>query len=157
VEKSVVDRFGNRVRVRACGICLREAQILLVNHKGLYSGDFWAPPGGGVKFGESVNSALVREFKEECQADITVGEFLFSCEFIKEPLHAIELYFDIRLLGLPRLGRDPELGDRQIISNLKFFDEQELSSLPTESLHGIFKSTRNPTEIKGLKGFVSFT
>lgn len=157
MDQSIADKFGNKVRVRACGICVREDKILLINHKGLYPNDFWSPPGGGVKFGESATMALVREFKEECQTDIEVGQLLFTCEFIKEPLHALELYFDILLLGVPQLGQDPELGDRQLISELKFFDEMELSAMSSHSLHGIFKNSRKPSAIKALTEFSSFT
>lgn len=36
---------------------------------------FYRPPGGGVKFGETTASAVVREFDEELDATVTVEEF----------------------------------------------------------------------------------
>ena len=63
VVKSV---YGNRVRARACGICIHRGEILLVKHTGLGpEGVLWAPPGGGIEFGESAEDSLKREFKEE--------------------------------------------------------------------------------------------
>jgi 8-oxo-dGTP pyrophosphatase MutT (NUDIX family) len=50
--------FGNKVRLRVCGICINNDGILLVNHRGLTQGDFWAPPGGGINFGETALNAL---------------------------------------------------------------------------------------------------
>ncbi len=153
----VIDKFGNRIRLRACGLSLLRDGILLINHKGLYSHDFWAPPGGEVEFGELVEAALKREFKEECQSDIDVVGFRFACEFVRPPLHAIELFFEVVLLGEARLGHDPELKGRQIISDIKSLEETELQMLPAQELHGMFGKSRNPSTIMGLKGFFNFT
>ena len=57
--------YGNRVRVRTCGIYWKDNMILMVNHLGLGPANFWAPPGGGVEYGESLTRALEREFEEE--------------------------------------------------------------------------------------------
>jgi 8-oxo-dGTP diphosphatase len=129
----------------------------MVNHKGLYPHDFWAPPGGGVELGESASDALKREFNEECRVNIEVGAFLFGCEFIREPLHAVELFFRVNLNGNPALGFDPEMQRNQIISDLKFMTPSEVLSLPKHSLHGVFQKIDNPTSILDLRGFFTLT
>ena len=76
--KEIAATFGNQIRVRVCGILINQEGILLVNHSGLNeSGDWWTPPGGGLIFGESLEEALIREFKEETGLVISVAEQLF--------------------------------------------------------------------------------
>ena len=94
IEKEIIDKFGERIRVRACGICIEASKILMVKHLIVGKQDYlWAPPGGGMKFGESARECLKREFMEETGLDIRVGDFLFVNEFKDPPLHAIELFF----------------------------------------------------------------
>ncbi|WP_232064539.1 NUDIX domain-containing protein [Rhodocytophaga rosea] len=93
IAEEVKKTFGQKLRVRVCGICLQDDQILLVNHRGLgKTNTFWAPPGGGMHFGESAAQTLEREFKEETGLQIKTGRFLFVNEFIGKELHAIELF-----------------------------------------------------------------
>src|SRR5687767_8644102 len=91
--------YGNKVRVRACGICWKDDRLLLVNHKGITSSDFWAPPGGGVDFEESIETTLKKEFEEETGLIIKPGDFLFGCELIQKPIHAVELFFETQITG----------------------------------------------------------
>ena len=54
IHDRIVEAFGNKLRVRVCGICVDENKVLLINHHSLNEGgDFWAPPGGGMDFGKS--------------------------------------------------------------------------------------------------------
>jgi 8-oxo-dGTP diphosphatase len=83
MEKAIAKVYGNKVRVRACGIVIRDNSLLMVNHLGLTKGNFWCPPGGGVEFGQSVEDTLIKEFLEETGLNIRCGQFLFGCEYIK--------------------------------------------------------------------------
>ena len=150
----VQEFYGNRLRVRVCGVCCNDqGQLLLVNHRALSAGDFWIPPGGGVEFSESVVDCLKREFREETGLIIEVGEFLFTCEFIQPPLHAIELFFKVQVTdGILKTGHDPELKE-VIIQDAKFISWKELAGWNPESLHGIFKKVSEPSKIVGLKGY----
>ena len=40
-------------------------------------------PGGGLKFGEGLESALIREFKEELDIEIEVGNLIYINEFLQ--------------------------------------------------------------------------
>ncbi len=143
--------FGHRVRVRVCGLCYRQESLLLVRHH-LEGRTLWAPPGGGVEPGESLRTALVREFREETGLQIVPGEFLFFSEFIDPPLHAIELFFSIASYrGHPALGSDPEI-EEQLLRELDFFDSQALQRLPPAERHAVLQNCNNPTELLQIRG-----
>jgi 8-oxo-dGTP diphosphatase len=143
--------YGNKIRVRISGLCWENNRLLLVNHRGLAAGDFWAPPGGGLEFGETVKTGLLREFREETGLRVSVGRFLFAGEFINDPLHAIELFFEVSSpSGSLAKGQDPEL---PIIEEVKFMSVPEIQNIPLSSLHGIFKLVRSPEQLKTLSGF----
>lgn len=143
--------YGNKVRARVCGLCWHNGDLLMVNHKGLAEGDFWAPPGGGIEFGDTAAERLRIEFLEETGLDVSVGNFRFACEFITRPLHAIELFFDVEMIGGTLVkGRDPELN---IIDAVRFMSAAELQSIPPKNIHGIFARLQSPEELRGLNGF----
>ena len=62
MDPGVSKLYGDKVRVRICGLCWQKGELLMVNHRGLRAGDFWAPPGGGLEFGQSVGQFLQKEF-----------------------------------------------------------------------------------------------
>ncbi len=156
VVKSV---YGNRVRARACGICIHRGEILLVKHTGLGpEGVLWAPPGGGIEFGESAEDSLKREFKEETGLDVTVKEFLFVNEFISRELHAIELFYAVERTGGELVkGLDPELAeDQQIIKDTRFVTFDEIGVIPSEKKHNIFNIAKEASELLNLRGYFKF-
>ena len=156
MDKSVQEIYGNRVRSRVCGLCWQGEELLLVNHCGLYDYDFWAPPGGGIEFGQSIEMNLAREFEEETGLKVEVVEFLFACEFIQPPLHAIELFFEVRILGGSlTVGHDPEMGKKQqIIKEVKYLSEIEIAAIPERQKHGLFKAAKSFKNVRSLKGYL---
>lgn len=127
--------FGGKVRVRACGILIKEDAVLLLKHEGVgKEGYLWSPPGGGVEFGETIEKTLIREFKEECNITIDVGDFLCFNEFIEPPLHAIELFFSVYYnKDVLKVGNDPEI-KAKTLSNFHFFTHKELKK-STSTIH----------------------
>lgn len=153
IRDRIVEKFGKRLRVRVCGLCVEDGRILLVNHHSLNnSGDFWSPPGGGMDYGVSAEENLRREFKEETGIDIEIDRFLFAHEYLSPPLHAIEMFFSIRrVTGEIEVGYDPEMDDQeQIIKDVKFIPFQEIKKMDTGSVHQLFLNFSNPDEL--LKG-----
>jgi len=145
--------YGNRLRVRACGLCVVDDKLLLVNHQHLEEGNWWAPPGGGIEFGESVEQCLMREFQEETGLKVGLKDFLFATEFISPPLHAIEFFFRVEVAGgTLKNGSDPEM-ENQIIRDVQFISWSVLKSWNPNSLHGIFKKVPEPSKIMGLRGY----
>jgi len=151
MHSSLREQYGNRVRVRVCGLLWDHGKLLMVNHKGLADGDFWAPPGGGIEFGEHTENRLQQEFEEETGLVVTVDRFLFTCEFVHGPLHAIELFFEVKLRrGSLKVGDDPELS---IITDVKFMSSDEVMAIPKDNRHGIFQLVSTTEDLKTLTGF----
>ena len=134
--------YTGQLRVRVCGILLQDKKILVVRHERIAgSYHLWSPPGGGLTFGEKVKDCLVREFEEETGLVVQPKRFLFMQEFIKEPLHAIELFFEVKAIGGElKTGSDPELAtDKQLIKTVAFKTLAELRQEKEEELHTIFQ------------------
>lgn len=129
MNQEIINQYGNQLRVRVCGICVQDNKILLINHSGMNeSGEFWSPPGGGLQFGETVEECLKREFLEETNTVISIVKFLKINEFIKLPLHAIELFYEVRIVsGEVKKGFDPEMKE-QIIKDIKWLNFDEVLS-----------------------------
>ena len=154
MREEIVEVFGNRLRVRVCGICVKDNEILLVNTRNATRpGDFWSPPGGGMHFGEPAQETLRREFREETGLEIAVGEFMFVHEFIGLPLHAVELLFRVEVVGgqLTK-GRDPEL-QQQVIAEVGFYPFHEIRRREPAALHNLFRHCDDLAELLDLRGY----
>ncbi|HEU5289043.1 MAG TPA: NUDIX domain-containing protein [Cyclobacteriaceae bacterium] len=155
IESEILEKYGNRVRIRVSGLCWQNDQLLMVNHKHLTKGDFWAPPGGGLEFGQSAHDALTREFLEEASIFVNPVRLLFTCEFIKPPLHAIELFFEVNHeQGVITTGTDPEsTSANQLIEDVRYLDFNTIMSIPADERHGIFRFVKSIDDLKKLSGF----
>jgi 8-oxo-dGTP diphosphatase len=138
MNQNIINQYGNQVRIRVCGVCIREGKILLINHVGIReNSDFWCPPGGGLQFGETIEECLKREFQEETTTKISIGKFLTINEFINPPLHAVELFYEVKIVsGEPQKGFDPEM-EEQIITDLRWFSLEEISKKSAGEIHPI--------------------
>ncbi len=154
LDTNALEIYGNRVRVRVCGLCWRSERLLVINHGGLYGHDFWAPPGGGIDFGESADTGLRREYMEETGLLVEIGAHQFVCEYIKPPLHAVELFFEVSARGGEILvGKDPEMRQGQSITAVGYKSIPEILQLPESHRHGIFRIAPSADALKGLKGY----
>jgi 8-oxo-dGTP diphosphatase len=130
---TVNEIYGNKVRVRACGILKQEDKYLLVNHAGMNAENiFWHMPGGGVNPGETIKEALKREFAEETNLIIEVQGFVKVNEHIAPPLHAIEFFFIVKSIdGELVTGQDPEL---PIIQGVGYFTKEDILLMPKNQI-----------------------
>lgn len=158
MEQEILASFGNRLRVRVCGVCIKEGKILLIKHINIgEAGYLWSPPGGGLKFGETVEACLKREFLEETHLSIKVEKFLFVHEFLEPPLHAIELFFQVSISeGTLKLGKDPEMQEnKQILEEVAFCSIEKILSEPKDCLHQVLRQISSFEELLKCTGFLN--
>jgi 8-oxo-dGTP diphosphatase len=119
----------SQVKLRVSALCIRDAEVLLIEHKSFAPDDpelpesYWILPGGAVERGETLDEAVKREMMEETALECTVGSLLF----IKELLypypgvleqgnlhHSVSLGFHCTVTGGEMItGKDPEYPDDQ--------------------------------------------
>ncbi len=159
-EKDFVnEHFGNQLRLRVCGICTRANELLLIRQKGIGPlGELWLPPGGGVEPGQSVPENLEREFLEETGLKVKTEQLLFVHEHLEEPLHAVELFFTVSILGGKLItGTDPELpADQQLIQEARYFNFSELKALDPRLLHAMLRHCNSIKELNNAKGYFKY-
>jgi len=138
--------YGNKIRIRVCGILENDRKYLLVNHSKLNDDNiFWNFPGGGVDKNESIECTLIREFKEETNLDINLGKFLFLNQIIASSLHAIELYFRVFAENFEnKTGHDPEI---DIITETKWMTDDEILELPAKHKAKFFSNLKSINDL----------
>ncbi|MCA6073891.1 NUDIX domain-containing protein [Fulvivirga sedimenti] len=152
-------KFGNRIRVRVCGLLFDDERLLLVRHSGIGQENIlWIPPGGGVDFGERLEDALIREFEEETGMRISVDRLLTMHEYIEPPLHAIEFFFLVTANPhqIPAKGTDPELKEKQIIQEVKYVTFKELAVMPGRFKHQILRKIDSAGALLNLERHFKF-
>jgi len=124
--------FANKLRVRVCAIIVSDNSLLLLKHNSPTKNEhIWLPPGGGVNFGETLESALTREAKEETGLIVQPSRLVWVHEYLEDPYHAIEFFFECSISGgMLKLGRDPEIAEKdQMLIDLKFVTPEEADEM----------------------------
>lgn len=84
--------------LRTVGVIVRDGKLLVQRDR---EGNEYALPGGHVKIGEATIESLVREFKEETGADITIDKLLWTEECFWEyngrHIHSLAFYYLVQL------------------------------------------------------------
>ena len=159
MDAEALTLFGSRVRVRVCGLARHQGRLLLVRQRSLFGpGDLWLPPGGGVEQGETAAAALQRELLEETGLPVTVGPLLGVCEFIRPPLHAIELMFEVFPETFEaRLGHDPELTGPPLLQQVAWLPWPQVQALPGPQRHRWLHGPATLEEVFSPRGFLPAT
>src|SRR5580692_2009583 len=69
--------------LRVYGVLLGPKNEVLVSDELIRGGYYTKFPGGGLEFGEGTRDCLKREFKEEMDLEVAVGEHLYTTDFFQ--------------------------------------------------------------------------
>lgn len=71
------------ITLRVYGILINEKNEILVSDEFIRGTMYTKFPGGGLEFGEGTRDCLVREFMEEMNLRVEVGEHLYTTDFFQ--------------------------------------------------------------------------
>jgi mutator protein MutT len=109
--------------VVCAAIIEREGRFLITKRqKGAHLEGFWEFPGGKCEAGETLAVCLARELREELDAEVAVGENVFTTMHAY-PMGSVELHFlTCELIGEPA----PQMGQQEML----WADREDLARLP---------------------------
>jgi 8-oxo-dGTP diphosphatase len=93
----------NRFNIRVYGVLKNIQNEVLVTDELIRGGKYTKFPGGGLEFGEGTRDCLQREFLEEMNLKVTVGDHLYTTDFFQmsafNPEHQIlSIYYWVTAL-----------------------------------------------------------
>jgi len=69
--------------IRVYGILTNEQNQLLVSDEYIRGNYYTKFPGGGLEFGEGTRECLKREFKEEMDLEVQIGDHIYTTDFFQ--------------------------------------------------------------------------
>ena len=89
--------------IRVYGILINENKQVLVSDEFIRGNYYTKFPGGGLEFGEGTRECLKREFMEEMNLNVEVGQHLYTTDFFQlsafNPAHQIvSIYYFAKAL-----------------------------------------------------------
>lgn len=144
----------NAFNVRVYGILINDDQQVLVSDEFIRGSYFTKFPGGGLEFGEGTRDCLKREFMEEMNLAVEIGEHIYTTDFFQlsafNPGHQIiSIYYFARALEpikAPLRDKPFDFDAEQLkvyeqageIETFRFIDKDEFSeesvSLPIDKI-----------------------
>ena len=73
----------HRFNIRVYGILLGDNREVLVSDEYIRGKFYTKFPGGGLEFGEGTRECLKREFKEEMNLEVEIGDHIYTTDFFQ--------------------------------------------------------------------------
>src|SRR5687767_11023900 len=73
----------NFFNIRVYGILINEKKQVLVSDEFIRGNYYTKFPGGGLEFGEGTRDCLKREFKEEMNLEVEIGDHIYTTDFFQ--------------------------------------------------------------------------
>lgn len=123
--------------VRIYGLLIHNRKILIM-FEPFMGKNIYKFPGGGLEFGEGTRECLIREFKEELNLDLEVGEHFYTQDFFLQSAldpneQILMIYYRVYVDDISQL----EVEEKEI-EKLLWIDLNELKpedlTLPTDQM-----------------------
>jgi 8-oxo-dGTP diphosphatase len=113
----------NNFNIRVYGILVNDKNQVLVSDEYIRGNYYTKFPGGGLEFGEGTRDCLKREFMEEMNLEVAVGDHIYTTDFFQmsafNPAHQIiSIYYAAKALEPIKVPLRDKIFD---------FDEQQLA------------------------------
>ena len=76
--------MGLTLSVRVYGILMDDAKQVLVSDEYIRGAYYTKFPGGGLEIGEGTRECLQREFKEEMNLEVSIGDHIYTTDFFQQ-------------------------------------------------------------------------
>src|SRR5881396_1217708 len=70
--------------IRVYGVLVNEQKQVLVSDEYIRGAYYTKFPGGGLEIGEGTRDCLKREFKEEMNLEVVIGEHIYTTDFFQQ-------------------------------------------------------------------------
>ncbi|HYC40101.1 MAG TPA: NUDIX domain-containing protein [Chitinophagaceae bacterium] len=140
--------------IRVYGVLLNQQRQVLVADELIRGGYYTKFPGGGLEFGEGTRDCLKREFGEELNLEVEIGDHIYTTDYFQLSAfnpgqQILSIYYFARALGpisAPLRTRPFDFDERQMkiyeetgeTEAFRFIDWEEFSedsmSLPIDKL-----------------------
>jgi ADP-ribose pyrophosphatase YjhB (NUDIX family) len=122
IFKQIMEKI--KPRITSAVLVEKDGKFLLGERNKENYYQYWVIPGGGVKFGETIHEAAIREIKEETNLDIEIVKLIGHKEVINVPgkYHSIVFFH----LAKPK---HVDVEAKEDISKAKFFSIDEIKEL----------------------------
>jgi len=108
--------------IRVYGVLINEQKQVLVSDEYIRGSYYTKFPGGGLELGEGTRDCLKREFKEEMDLEVQIGEHLYTTDFYQvsafNPAHQIiSIYYLVNALEeikVPLRTKEFDFDERQM-------------------------------------------
>jgi 8-oxo-dGTP diphosphatase len=154
----------HRFNIRVYGLLINEKKQVLVSDEFIRGNYYTKFPGGGLEFGEGTRDCLRREFMEELELKVNIGDHIYTTDYFQmsafNPEHQIiSIYYFAEALEpirAPLRTRPFDFDERQLklyestkeTETFRFIDWQEFSeeavTLPIDKIvAGLIKKKAN--------------
>ena len=113
--------------LRVYGVLINEKKQVLVSDEFIRGNYYTKFPGGGLEYGEGTRDCLKREFKEEMDLEVEIGDHIYTTDYYQQsafnPDHQIiSVYYFVKALEEIKAP----LRDKEFDPIAIGFDEQQL-------------------------------